>query len=268
MTEAEACSSGNWARFLPSGLGSVPLPKRRRGYEWLLEWGVIDHRHEQAILRWERIRSAEKPPLCHFRRVLHREIPFGYLFNITLKSNIVEPGYSLDFLAGLCREPSYGAHIRETCERITDIIRRFETPAPLDEVRPLYRWLLHWAWLCPRDEWAIGHYIEAQADPCSPQRIWLDLLLPAEKHARLRALLVSTTEAAALAVTQQEEWSRLRFAPDAVATLLHYFEEGWPDQPPYTHEGETPFLLRPRAEQAERLAAIREDERRWNEGGE
>ena len=72
----------------------------------------------------------------------------------------------------------------------------------------------------------------------------------------------------ALAVTQQKEWARLRFAPDAVANLLHYFEEGWPMQPPYTNEGETSFLLRPRAEQVERLTAIREEERRWNEGGE
>lgn len=246
----------------------MPRPEERPAYEWMLEWGVIDHRHEQAILRWERIRNAEKPPLCHFRRVLHREIPFGHLFDITLKSRRLAPGYSLDVLAGSCREPSYVAHLRETCERITDVIRRFERPAPPGEVRSLYRWLLHWAHLCPRDEWAIERYIEAQANPSSPQRIWLDVMLSPEDDARLKALLAGTTEAAALAVTQQEEWSRLRFAPDAVANLLHYFEEGWPMQPPYTNEGETPFLRRPRAEQIDRLAAIREEERRWNEGGE
>lgn len=246
--------------------GNVPHPEKRPAYQWLLEWGVIDHRHEQAILRFDRIREATKPPLCHLSRVLSRQLGFGRMFDLSLKMRPVAPGYSLDFLWSVYSDPETAARLRRTCATVTDTLQRFGTPAPPDEVRPLYRWLLHWAWLWPRDEWAIGHYIEAQADPCSPRQIWIDLLLPAEEHARLHALLVSTTEAAGLAVTQQEEWSRLRFAPDAVATLLYYFEEGWPMQPPYTHEGETPFLLRPRGEQAERLAVIREEERRWNKG--
>lgn len=228
---------------------------------------MIDHRHEQAILRFHRIRKATKPPLCHLGRVLSRQLGFGAMFDLSQKMRPVAPGYSLDFLWSVYSDPETAAQLRQTCATVTDTIRRFETPAPPDEMRPLYRWLLHWACLWPRDEWAIERYIDAQADPGSPQRIWLDLLLPAADDSRLHALLVSTTEAAALAVTQQEEWSRLRFAPDAVATLLRYFEEGWPMQPPYTNKGETPFLQRQRAEQIDRLAAIREEERRWNEGG-
>ena len=244
----------------------MPHPEKRPAYQWLLEWGVIDHRHEQAILRFDRIREATKPPLCHLSRVLSRQLGFGRMFDLSLKMRPVAPGYSLDFLWSVYSDPETAARLRRTCATVTDTLQRYETPAPLDEIRPLYRWLLHWAHLCPRDEWAIGRYIEAQANPCSPDRVWLDVMLSPENDARLKALLVDTTEAAALAVTQEEQWARLRFAPDTAATLLRYFEEGWPMRPPYTNEGETPFLLRPRAEQAERLAAIREEERRWNNG--
>lgn len=237
---------------------------KRRAYEWLLEWGLIDYRHEQAFLRWNRIRQADRPPLCHFRRVIHRAISFGYLFDIYWKYEFLEPGYRLESLESRCRDPHYVARIRKTCETIAAVIRRYETPAPADETRLLYQWLLHWAYFWPRDEWAIERYIKAQGDPGLPHGIWLDLHLSADEQARLRSLLVSTTEAAALSLTQQEEWSRVRHAPGTVADHLFYFEEGWPEQPPYTNEGETPFLERGRAEQLERLSAIRKENARWN----
>ena len=232
---------------------------KRPAYEWLLEWGVIDHRHEQSILRWQRIRNTDKPPLCHFSRVLHRHIPFGHLFDLTLKSNTVEPGsYYLELLARLCRDPDYVADLRKKCETITAVIRRYEKPAPADEIRPLFRWLVHWAYLGKRAEWAIECYTEGQLYPTAPSRIWLDLMQPAQDEARLRGLLVETTEAGALAFTQTEEWPRLRFAPDAASSLMIYLYEGWLERPPYTEAGEIPFLRRPRNQQLARLASIHE----------
>ncbi len=247
----------------PSFPLTCPMTKRL-AYEWLLEWGVIDQRHEQSILRWNRIHHALVPPLCHFQRVIRQEISFGYLLDITWKCDSLGPGYHLETLERLCRDPDHVARIHKTCDTNATIIRRYETPT--DEIWPLYRWLLHWAYLWPRDEWAIERYIEAQANPGSPHGIWLDLHLSAEEEARLRSLLVSTTEAAALSLTQQEQWSHVRFAPGAVADHLFYFEEGWPYQPPYTNDGEEPFLHRPRHVQQERLAAIKEENARWNSG--
>lgn len=230
----------------------------KRAYEWMLEWGVIDHRHEQAILRWEHIRTAKKPPLCHFYLVIHREIPFGHLFDVSLKARPITSDYSYRFLAELCASPSSVAHVRKTCDRIMDVISRYEKPSKPDDIRPLFRWLVHWAYLGKRAEWAIECYTEGQLYPTAPSRIWLDLMQPAQDEARLRGLLVETTEAGALAFTQTETWLRLRFAPDAASSLMIYLHEGWLERPPYTEAGEIPFLRRPRNQQLARLASIHE----------
>ena len=116
-------------------------------------------------------------------------------------AEIIAHAVWLETLERWCRDPDYVARLQKTCETINAIIRRYEPPAPADEMRPLFRWLLHWAYLWPRDESAIERYIEAQTAPNSPHRIWLDLHLPTNEKARLRSLLVSTTEAAALSLS-------------------------------------------------------------------
>lgn len=234
------------------------MPKRhKRAYELMLEWGIIDHRHEQAILQWSRLVHAEKPPLCHYHRVVRREVSFGRLFDIFLKNQHIKDDYDVQFLTKMCSQPEYGAHIRETCEKITDVLRRFGQLSPPDKTRPLCLWLKHWAYFWPRDQWAIECYTEGQLYPSSPRRLWFDALLPADYEARIRASLEPTTERAALDFTQTADWPRLRAATDAAANLMNEYEDDWPMRSPYTEEGEIPFLERSLADRKKRVAEIR-----------
>ena len=105
--------------------------KSRPAYAWLLEGGVIDHRHEQTILRFHRMKKASKPPLCHVDRVLSRQLGFGAMFDLSQKMRPVAPGYSLDFLWSVYSDLETAARLRQTCATVMDTIRRFETPAPL-----------------------------------------------------------------------------------------------------------------------------------------